>query len=501
MMADDHSTFVLNVKREMKGCWIRSSPERKMQVVGLVANFHYRDGTKNPESPRGTIHITPGNLNDLLAYAMSLNDKEQTMNTNYMHASAPEGCLCGDCTLAKEACPACHKAGWSRAHPDFSQATEKSEPKQRGVTPSMVIVDDAAFFPEPTTPEAAPDVQYETMMRHIRDNGRYKGDRTGTGTTSIFGYQLRYDLSKGFPLVTTKKVALKSVITELLWFLRGDTNVKWLQERGCTIWDEWADKDGNLGPVYGAQWRAWPGQVDVTAPGGAVPPGCNTLVEIASTDIDGKGRPPATVYQKPIDQIDWVINRLKTNPDCRRIIVSAWNVAELSKMALMPCHCLFQFYSHELTVDERAKLYEGPGLVGSWSLHDEDAAAIEAHMHKFLDEQQVPRRALSCQLYQRSCDTFLGVPFNIASYAMLTHMIAQQVGMAVGDFVWTGGDVHLYKSHTQQVETQLARVGEAYPFPTLRLKRKPESIFDYEPEDFEVLNYRHHPSIKAPVAV
>ncbi|HEX7686964.1 MAG TPA: thymidylate synthase [Burkholderiaceae bacterium] len=269
--------------------------------------------------------------------------------------------------------------------------------------------------------------QYEDFMRLVRDRGRAKGDRTGTGTTSLFGHQMRFDLSEGFPLVTTKKVHLKSIILELLWFLRGDSNVKWLQERGCTIWDEWAGPDGELGPVYGVQWRSWP-----TPEGGHV------------------------------DQIAQVVHQLRTNPDSRRIIVSAWNVADLPRMALMPCHALFQFY---------VAPPEAPGARGK----------------------------LSCQLYQRSADIFLGVPFNIASYALLTHMLAQQCDLDVGDFIWTGGDCHLYDNHAEQVDTQLART--PFPYPTLRIRRRPDSILGYELEDFEVLDYQHHPAIKAPVAV
>ncbi len=262
--------------------------------------------------------------------------------------------------------------------------------------------------------------QYEDLMRLVRDHGTPKSDRTGTGTKSVFGHQMRFDLNEGFPLVTTKKVHLRSIILELLWFLRGERNVQWLQDRGCTIWDEWARDDGDLGPVYGVQWRSWP-----TASGGH------------------------------IDQIAQVIEQIKSNPDSRRIIVSAWNVAELDQMALMPCHALFQFY--------------------------------------------VADGKLSCQLYQRSADIFLGVPFNIASYALLTHMVAQQCDLAVGDFIWTGGDCHLYSNHAQQVETQLARTPYAYP--TLQIKRRPASIFDYELDDFDVTDYQHHPAIKAPVAV
>lgn len=269
--------------------------------------------------------------------------------------------------------------------------------------------------------------QYEDFMRHVRDHGVAKGDRTGTGTTSVFGHQMRFDLNEGFPLVTTKKVYLKAIIVELLWFLRGDSNVKWLQERGCTIWDEWAREDGDLGPVYGVQWRNWP-----TPDGGH------------------------------IDQIAQLVQQLKHNPDSRRLIVSAWNVADLPKMALMPCHAFFQFYVAPATE---------PGEKGR----------------------------LSCQLYQRSADIFLGVPFNIASYALLTHMLAQQCDLDVGDFIWTGGDCHIYDSHREQVDLQLSRT--PLPYPSLHLKRRPASIFDYAFEDFEVLEYQHHPAIKAPVAV
>ncbi|MCH7345363.1 thymidylate synthase [Pelomonas sp. CA6] len=262
--------------------------------------------------------------------------------------------------------------------------------------------------------------QYEDFMRHVFEHGVDKADRTGTGTRSVFGHQMRFDLSEGFPLVTTKKVHLKSIILELLWFLRGDSNVRWLQERGCSIWDEWAREDGDLGPVYGVQWRSWP------KPDGG-----------------------------HIDQIAEVVRQLKTNPDSRRIIVSAWNVADLDRMALMPCHAFFQFY--------------------------------------------VAQGRLSCQLYQRSADIFLGVPFNIASYALLTLMLAQQCGLEPGEFIWTGGDCHIYSNHVEQVKTQLAR--EPFPYPTLHLRRQPASIFDYELDDFELRDYQHHAAIKAPVAV
>ena len=263
--------------------------------------------------------------------------------------------------------------------------------------------------------------QYEDFMRHVYETGKPKQDRTGTGTVSVFGYQMRFDLSEGLPLVTTKKVHFRSVAYELLWFLRGDSNVRWLREHGVTIWDEWADEDGDLGPVYGVQWRSWP-----TPDGGHV------------------------------DQIAEAVRLLREEPESRRIIVSAWNVAELPKMALAPCHALFQFHVAE---GER----------------------------------------LSCQLYQRSADVFLGVPFNIASYALLTQMLAQQCDLVPGELVWTGGDCHVYDNHREQVEEQLAR--EPYPYPTLELRRRPASIFDYEYEDFEVRGYRHHPAIRAPIAV
>ena len=261
---------------------------------------------------------------------------------------------------------------------------------------------------------------YEDLMRHVLTNGTAKGDRTGTGTRSVFGHQLRYDLAQGFPLITTKKVHWKSIAIELLWFLKGSSNVRWLQERGVSIWDEWADENGDLGPVYGVQWRSWP-------------------------DADGGS----------IDQVTKLVAGIKANPNSRRHIVSAWNPAEVDQMALPPCHALFQFY--------------------------------------------VADGKLSCQLYQRSADIFLGVPFNIASYALLTHMVAQQCDLAVGDFVWTGGDCHLYNNHVEQATLQLARA--PYPYPQLHIKRKPASIFDYEFDDFEIVGYESHPLIKAPIAV
>jgi thymidylate synthase len=262
--------------------------------------------------------------------------------------------------------------------------------------------------------------QYLDLMAELLERGDFKQDRTGTGTYSVFGRQLRFDLSEGFPLVTTKKLHTRSIIIELLWFLRGDTNIRYLKENGVTIWDEWADENGDLGPVYGSQWRSWP------APGG-----------------------------RKIDQIAKVVEQIRKNPDSRRHIVSAWNPAEVDQMALPPCHALFQFY--------------------------------------------VSRGRLSCQLYQRSADYFLGVPFNIASYALLTHMVAQQCDLDPGEFVWTGGDVHLYSNHTEQARTQLKR--EPLPLPRLIFRRKPTSVFEYQFEDFEIADYQSHPAIKAPIAV
>ena len=262
--------------------------------------------------------------------------------------------------------------------------------------------------------------QYETFMRHVYTTGVNKTDRTGTGTRSVFGYQMRFDLSKGFPMVTTKKLHTRSIFVELLWFLRGDSNVRWLQENGCTIWDEWASPTGDLGPVYGVQWRSWP-----------------------------------TPDGQHIDQITQVLDQIKKTPHSRRLIVSAWNVGEIKNMALPPCHAFSQFY--------------------------------------------VADGKLSCQLYQRSADIFLGVPFNIASYALLTHMVAQQCRLEVGDFVWTGGDCHIYSNHFDQVELQLSR--EPHPYPQLVIQRQPDSLFDYRYDDFVIEKYNHHPHIKAPVAV
>jgi thymidylate synthase len=262
--------------------------------------------------------------------------------------------------------------------------------------------------------------QYLDLLRHLLEHGAVKTDRTGTGTRSVFGWQMRFDLQAGFPLVTTKKLHLKSIVHELLWFLSGDTNVRYLREHGVTIWDEWADANGELGPVYGAQWRRWR-----TAEGGE------------------------------IDQIARALDLIRRDPDSRRILVNAWNVGELGQMALTPCHALFQFY--------------------------------------------VANGRLSCQLYQRSADVFLGVPFNIASYALLTHMVAQQTGLEPGEFIWTGGDTHLYLNHIDQARQQLAR--EPLPLPRLAIRRRPDTLFDYRFDDFEFVGYQSHPAIKAPIAV
>lgn len=265
-----------------------------------------------------------------------------------------------------------------------------------------------------------PTNQYETLLEHCYKTGVDKSDRTGVGTRSVFGYQMRFNLAEGFPLVTTKKLHIRSIVHELLWFLSGSSNIKYLHDNGVSIWDEWADENGDLGPVYGVQWRSW------SAPDG-----------------------------RKIDQISNLIEGIKKNPDSRRHLVVAWNPAEVDKMALPPCHCLFQFY--------------------------------------------VANGKLSCQLYQRSCDIFLGVPFNIASYSLLTHMVAQQCDLEVGDFVWTGGDCHIYKNHFEQVELQLSRTPRAYP--KLVINRKPSSIFDYKFEDFVIEGYDPWPHIKAPIAV
>jgi thymidylate synthase len=262
--------------------------------------------------------------------------------------------------------------------------------------------------------------QYLELLRAIRDRGDRKDDRTGTGTLSLFGYQMRFDLADGFPVLTTKKLHLRSIIHELLWFLKGDTNIAYLRDHGVTIWDEWADENGELGPVYGAQWRAW-----------------------------------RTAGGDHIDQIQRALDLIRKDPSSRRIIVSAWNVGELDKMALAPCHALFQFH--------------------------------------------VSQGRLSCQLYQRSADVFLGVPFNIASYALLLAMMAQQTDLAPGELIWTGGDCHLYLNHLEQAQQQLAR--EPFPLPRLVIKRRPASLFDYRFEDFELAGYRAHASIKAPIAV
>jgi len=301
-------------------------------------------------------------------------------------------------------------------------------------------------------------IQYHNLLRRILDEGVTKDDRTGTGTRSVFGHQMRFDLSEGFPLVTTKKLHLRSIIHELLWFLAGDTNVRYLRENGVTIWEEWCDENGYLGPVYGKQWRSW------SCPDGSV-----------------------------IDQIANVLDQLRTSPDSRRMMVSAWNPADVPNMALPPCHCLFQFYTVQMSLDERTE----------WLDEQAGKAVIVSKnadfQHRVLDAEGVPHRKLSCQLYQRSADVFLGVPFNIASYALLTHMVAHVTGMAVGEFVHTIGDAHLYLNHIEQAEEQLTR--EPRPMPTLSLNPEVTDLFAFRYQDIGIYNYNPHPAIKAEVSV
>lgn len=337
--------------------------------------------------------------------------------------------------------------------------------------------------------------QYLALMQDILDNGVVKKDRTGVGTLSVFGRQLRFDLKEGFPLVTTKKVHLKSIIHELLWFLNGDTNVKYLQENGVRIWNEWSDEEGNLGPVYGKQWREWRDCKVVE---------CHDVGRTQQLMQRGykyignmkEGGTTYLVYEKPHDQISKVIQQLREDPDSRRIIVSAWNVADLDDMALNPCHNYFQFYTTEMTVLERLNWFEEnePEKFANTPLSNDEKV-----LHEILDREGIPRRKLSCFYMMRSNDVALGKPFNIASYALLTHMVAQQVNMVPDELVYSGVDVHLYLNHLEQIKLQLTR--EPYPLPKLVIKRKPDSIFDYKYEDFEVVGYQSHPHIAMPVAV
>lgn len=337
--------------------------------------------------------------------------------------------------------------------------------------------------------------QYLALMQDILDNGVVKKDRTGVGTLSVFGRQLRFDLKEGFPLVTTKKVHLKSIIHELLWFLNGDTNVKYLQENGVKIWNEWSDEEGNLGPVYGKQWREWRDckVVECHDVGRTQQLMQRGYKYIGNMKEDGT---TYLVYEKPHDQISKVIQQLREDPDSRRIIVSAWNVADLDDMALNPCHNYFQFYTTEMTVLERLNWFEEnePEKFANASLSNDEKV-----LHETLDREGVPRRKLSCFYMMRSNDVALGKPFNIASYALLTHMVAQQVNMVPDELVYSGVDVHLYLNHLEQIKLQLTR--EPYPLPKLVIKRKPDSIFDYKYEDFEVVGYQSHPHIAMPVAV
>lgn len=342
--------------------------------------------------------------------------------------------------------------------------------------------------------------QYLALMQDILDNGVVKKDRTGVGTLSVFGRQLRFDLKEGFPLVTTKKVHLKSIIHELLWFLNGDTNVKYLQENGVKIWNAWSDEEGNLGPVYGKQWREWRDCKVVE---------CHDvrrtqqLMQRGYKYIGNMKEDGTTylVYEKPHDQISKVIQQLREDPDSRRIIVSAWNVGDLDDMALNPCHNYFQFYTTEMTLLERLDWYEAnePEKFASAPLINHEDIDDEERLHEILDREDIPRRKLSCFYMMRSNDYLLGAPFNVASYALLTHMIAQQLNMVPDELVYSGVDVHLYSNHLEQAKLQLTR--EPYPLPKLVIKRKPDSIFDYKFEDFELVGYQSHDTIKAPIAV
>ena len=342
--------------------------------------------------------------------------------------------------------------------------------------------------------------QYLALMQDILDNGVVKKDRTGVGTLSVFGRQLRFDLKEGFPLVTTKKVHLKSIIHELLWFLNGDTNVKYLQENGVKIWNEWSDEEGNLGPVYGKQWREWRDckVVECHDVGRTQQLMQRGYKYIGNMKEDGT---TYLVYEKAHDQISKVIQQLREDPDSRRIIVSAWNVADLDDMALNPCHNYFQFYTTEMSLLERLDWYEvnEPEKFASAPLINHEDIDDEERLHETLDREGIPRRKLSCFYMMRSNDYLLGAPFNIASYALLTHMIAQQLNMVPDELVYSGVDVHLYSNHLEQAKLQLTR--EPYPLPKLVIKRKPDSIFDYKYEDFELVGYQSHDTIKAPIAV
>lgn len=344
--------------------------------------------------------------------------------------------------------------------------------------------------------------QYLALMQDILDNGVVKKDRTGVGTLSVFGRQLRFDLKEGFPLVTTKKVHLKSIIHELLWFLNGDTNVKYLQENGVRIWNEWANEEGELGPVYGHQWREWMDTKlvylwDERSKNVLRKRGYHYVGTIAKDDPEES----IVIYRKSHDQISKVIQQLREDPDSRRIIVSAWNVGDLDDMALNPCHNYFQFYTTEMTLLERLDWYEvnEPEKFANAPLINHEDIESEERLHEILDREDIPHRKLSCFFLMRSNDVFLGLPFNIASYAILTHMIAQQLNMVPDELVYSGVDVHLYSNHLEQAKLQLTR--EPYPLPKLVIKRKPDSIFDYKYEDFELVGYQAHPHIAAPVAV
>lgn len=333
------------------------------------------------------------------------------------------------------------------------------------------------------------DDQYLEMAQAILSTGAYKADRTGTGTYSLFGHQMRFDQRAGFPLLTTKKLHTRSILVELLWFLNGDTNIKYLQENKCSIWDEWADENGELGPVYGAQWRSWPGRIESVPAHKPAPANARRI----GADFDEA----YITYQHGIDQIQNLLNDLRNNPDSRRLIVNAWNVADIPKMKLPPCHAFWQCYTVEMTLQERWSWWAGNNEEHR-AAPEEVMAAGEQVTHEIMDNAGIPRRWLDLQLYQRSADTFLGVPFNIASYSFLLHMIAQQVNMAPRDFIWTGGDIHVYSNHVDQMRTQIER--DLRPMPQLKL-RKAKDLFSYSVEDFVITGYDPHPHIAGKVAV
>lgn len=350
------------------------------------------------------------------------------------------------------------------------------------------------------------EAEYLRLMTEVNTTGQVKTDRTGTGTKSDFAKVMRFNLQEGLPILTTKKIHLKSIIHENLWFLSGSSNIKYLKDNGVTIWDEWVDENGELGPVYGVQWRRWKdtkilsmefdqAQIKkLTAQGYKM----RVAFKEVTTRAGCSCEETSMVLEKEYDQITDALNAIKHNPDSRRIIVNAWNVGDVADMKLPPCHAMYQFYVSELTLEERVALYKKTVISEPY-----DPVIVSAYKSPddYLDGYGIPTKKLSCMLYQRSADIFLGVPFNIVSYAMLVHMFAQQADMAVGNFIWVGGDCHIYSNHKEQVELQLSRADDVRRMAQLVIKRKPDSIFDYKFEDFEVVGYDPHPAIKAPVAV